>query len=102
MKKYCLILLVALIAASPLTLRSEDAPDGAYLFKARCGTCHGEKGEGLESAKIPAINGTPITVDKLVMLITEGKSGKRVHYSPIVNIDEAGAKAIAEYIKKMK
>lgn len=102
MKTICLILTAAALAVLPFSLWSQDAPSGAELFKARCGTCHGEKGEGLESAQIPAINKTPLSVEKLSSLITEGKVGKRVHYEPIVNIDAAGAKAAAAYIKTLK
>ena len=102
MKKSCLILIMTLIATMPLLLGSQDEPDGAELFKARCGTCHEKNGEGLASAKIPAINKTPLTVEKLESLITTGLIGKRVHYEPIVNIDAAGAKAVAKYIKGLK
>lgn len=101
MRKFCLILIITLIVAMPLFLMSQEAPSGAELFRARCGTCHGENGEGLASAKIPAINKTPLSVEKLASLITEGKVGKRVHYGPIVNIDAAGAKAVAEYVKSL-
>jgi mono/diheme cytochrome c family protein len=102
MKKMCLILIVALLAAIPFSLWSQSKPDGAYLFKARCGTCHGQKGEGLASAQIPPIYKTPVSAEKIASLILEGKAGKKVHYSPIVNIDEAGSKAVAEYVKSLK
>lgn len=102
MKTICLFLTVGLMAAGSLSLWSQDAPTGAELFRARCGTCHGANGEGLDSAEIPAIRKTPMTVAMLSTLILEGRSGKRVHYSPIVNIDAAGAKAIAEYIKSLE
>jgi len=102
MKKMCLILITTLLVAIPFSLWSQNKPDGPYLFKARCGTCHGQNGEGLASAQIPAINKTPISAEKIAALILEGKAGKRVHYSPIVNIDEAGSKAVAEYIKSLK
>ncbi|HSW38954.1 MAG TPA: cytochrome c [Acidobacteriota bacterium] len=103
MKRLCPLFIAALLAFIPFSLLSSSKKtDGAELFRARCGTCHGEKGEGLASAEIPPINKSPMTVEQLVALITQGKSGTRVHYSPIVNIDEAGAGAIAEYMKKMK
>lgn len=102
MKKSCLILIMTLLAAIPFTLWSQDAPDGAELFKARCGTCHEKNGEGLASAKIPPINNTSKSVQQLANLITEGRGGYRVHNTPIVNIDEAGALAIAEYVKTLK
>ena len=40
MKNACVITIAALLIAMPLILWSQDAPDGAELFKARCGTCH--------------------------------------------------------------
>jgi mono/diheme cytochrome c family protein len=102
MKIFCLILMIVLLVAIPFSLWSQSKSDGAYLFKARCGTCHGQKGEGLASAQIPPINKTPLSVEKLASLILEGKVGKRVHYEPIVNIDKDGAKAVAEYVKSLK
>ena len=104
MKKIGLILIITLLAAIPFSLwsqeSSKDEPDGAELFKARCGTCHEKKGEGLASAKIPPINNTSLSPERIATIIIEGKGGYRVHNTPIVNIDEAGARAIAEYIKK--
>jgi cytochrome c553 len=106
MKQSCLLLVIAwfavISAVSPFSLWSKDVADGAELFKARCGTCHGEKGEGLDSADVPPINRTPMTVERLAELITKGKSGTRVHYSPIVNVDDTEARAIAEYMKNLK
>jgi mono/diheme cytochrome c family protein len=102
MKNICVIMIAALLVAIPLFLCAQNKPDGAQLFKARCGTCHEKNGEGLESAKIPPINKTTMTVEKLTTFITEGGSGKRVHYAPIVNISVDEAKAIAAYVKKLK
>jgi mono/diheme cytochrome c family protein len=103
MKKIGLILILALLIAIPFSLWSQESskgePDGAELFKARCGTCHEKKGEGLASAKIPPINNTSLSAERIASIILEGKGGFRVHNTPIVNIDEAGAKAIADYIK---
>ena len=102
MKKICLILTIPVLVLIPFTLLSQDAPSGAELFKARCGTCHGQKGEGLASAQIPPINKTSMSVEKLATMIIEGRGGYRVHNTPIVNIDEAGAKAITAYVKSLK
>jgi mono/diheme cytochrome c family protein len=102
MKNTCVIMIAVLLVTIPLFLCAQERPDGAYLFKARCGTCHGKNGEGLASAKIPQIKGTPITVEKLTAFITEGGSGKIVHNTPIVNLSVDEAKAIAEYVKSLK
>ena len=102
MKNICGILIAVLLAANTVFLCAQEKPDGAKLFTARCGTCHEKSGQGLASAKIPAINKTTLTAEKLVTLITEGGVGKRVHYSPIVNINTDEAKAIAAYVKSLK
>ncbi len=102
MKTICLIMIAVLLAAIPFFLCAKDKPDGAQLFKARCGTCHEKNGEGLASAKIPPINKTTMTVEKLTAFITEGGLGKTVHNTPIVNISVDEAKAVAEYVKSLK
>ena len=102
MKNASLFMIILLFSALPVSLLSQDAPDGAEIFKARCGTCHGSNGEGFAPAKIPAIDETPLTIEILVKFITEGRSGTVVHYTPIVNIDEAGAGAVAEYVKRLR
>ena len=101
MKNICVIMIAILLVSIPLYLCAQGKADGAELFKARCGTCHEKKGEGFAPEKIPPINNTTLSVEQLVTLITEGKSGKRVHYSPIVNISADEAKALAEYVKKL-
>jgi cytochrome c553 len=102
MKNICVIMIAALLVTIPLFLCAQDKPDGAQLFKARCGTCHEKNGEGLASAKIPPINKTTMTVEELATFITEGRSGKIVHYTPIVNISVDEAKAIAAHVKSLK
>jgi mono/diheme cytochrome c family protein len=101
-KNICIILITVLLAAIPVFLCAQEKPDGAKLFTARCGTCHEKNGQGLASAKIPAINKTTLTAEKLLALITEGMVGIRVHYSPIVNVNTDEAKAIAAYVKSLK
>ena len=102
MKNICLIVIVTLLIGIPLALWSQDAPDGAMIFKSRCAACHGDKGEGSLGGKIPAIKGTSLTAERLVTFITKGGNGTTVHYSPIVNINSDGAKAVAEYVKSLK
>ena len=102
MKNIYLIVLATLLVGSPLALRSQDTPNGAKIFKSRCAACHGDKGEGTLGGKIPAIKGTSLATEKLVTFITKGGNGTTVHYSPIVNIDSDGAKAVAEYVKSLK
>jgi mono/diheme cytochrome c family protein len=102
MKKICMIMIAALLAAIPLSLWSQNAPDGSPIYKTRCAACHGDKGEGALEGKIPAVKGTPLTVEKIVVLLTQGEGGKTVHASPIVNINNDEVKAIAKYVKSLK
>ena len=102
MKKICVLMMAVLFAAIPLFLSAKDAPDGAQLFRARCGTCHGKNGEGMVSAKIPPINKITMTAEKLAAFITSGRNGTIVHYTPIVNINADEANAVAAYVKGLK
>lgn len=53
----------------------------------------------MASAKIPSINKSSSTAEKLAKFIMEGGlGGKKVYNTPIVNIEEAEAKAVAEYV----
>jgi mono/diheme cytochrome c family protein len=102
MKTACAILIAVMVVAVPLSLWSQNAPDTAQTFKARCGSCHGSKGEGATAGKVPAIKGTPLTIEKFVAFITKGTGGLTVHTTPIVNITDEQAKALAKYVKDLK
>jgi cytochrome c553 len=102
MKKFCVLMIAVVITAIPLFLSAKDAPNGAELFRARCGTCHGKNGEGMVSAKIPPINKITMTAERLAAFITKGRSGTIVHYTPIVNLDADEANAVAAYVKNLK
>jgi mono/diheme cytochrome c family protein len=101
MKNVCAIVMIALLAGVPFWLWSQQTPNGADLYKTRCAACHGNKGEGTLAGKIPAIKGTAMTVERLVAFLTTGVGGKTVHATPIVNINQDEAKAIAEHVKKL-
>jgi mono/diheme cytochrome c family protein len=102
MKNICVFAIAVLFVAIPLSLWSQNANSGAEIFKTRCAACHGAKGEGALAGKIPAIKGTALTVPKLVAFITKGEGRKTVHATPIVNINDNEAKAVAEYVKNLK
>jgi mono/diheme cytochrome c family protein len=102
MKAVCGIIVSILLAAIPLSLWSQSAPNGMDIYKTRCAACHGIQGEGLPNAKIPALKSTPLTAEKIVALITTGEGGKTVHATPIVNINKDEAKSIAGYVKRFK
>ena len=47
MKNICAIVIAMMLVAVPLSLWPQNAPDGAQIYKDRCASCHGAKGEGL-------------------------------------------------------
>jgi mono/diheme cytochrome c family protein len=102
MKNICVIMIATMLVVVPLSLWSKDAPDGAQIFKTRCAACHGDNGEGALAGKIPAVKGTPLTAEKLVAFISQGKGGKTVHSTPIVNLNDAEVKAVATHVKNLK
>jgi mono/diheme cytochrome c family protein len=75
--------------------------DGAALYKKKCASCHGATGEG--KGKTPALKGTSSDTDAIVQRITKGApDSKGPHKKPTTGVDEAQAKAIAEFIKSLK
>ena len=100
MKGVCILIAVALLVAAPILLWA--AEDGAALYESKCSMCHGAKGEGNKDAQMPAVKGTSLTVEKLVTYLTKGDKEKTIHADPIGDLNEEQAKAIAEYIHKMK
>jgi cytochrome c553 len=97
-----MIVIAALLVTVPPSLWAKDAPDGAQVYKTRCATCHGDKGEGTLAGKIPAVKGIAMDVEKLLALLTKGQGGKTVHATPIVNLNDGEMKAVAEYVKSLK
>lgn len=76
---------------------------GVSLYKSKCAGCHGPTGAGKPAMKAPALKGTSLDESELTSQITKGKSeGKAPHNKPISGLNEAQAKAIAEYIKTLK
>ncbi len=102
MKSICIIAVLALLVAAPLSLWSAQDVDGAQVFKTKCSACHGANGEGKPAMKMPAVKGTSMTVEKLVTYLTKGESGKKIHTNPVNGLSEEQAKAVAEYVKTLK
>jgi mono/diheme cytochrome c family protein len=102
MRNICVIMIAILLVAVPLSLWSQNSPDAGQIYKDRCASCHGTKGEGLAAVKIPPVQRTLMTAEKIVAFITKGEGGKTVHTTPIVNINNDEAKAVAEYVKSLK
>ena len=100
MKAICILAAVALLVAAPITLWS--AENGAALYDSRCSMCHGDKGEGNPDGGVPKVKGTSMTADQLVAYLTKGDSTKTIHKEPIGDLNGDQAKALVDYIKKMK
>jgi cytochrome c553 len=100
MKNVCIVIVLVMLVAAPLTLFS--AEDGAALFKSKCVACHGEKGEGKPALSFPGVKGTEMTVDQMVGYLIKGESGKKIHANPISGLNEEQAKAVAEFVKTLK
>jgi cytochrome c553 len=100
MKGVCILIVVALLVTAPILLWS--AEDGAALYDSKCSMCHGPKGEGNPQAKLPAVKGTSMTVEKIITYLTKGDKDKTIHADPISDLTEAQATAIAEHIKSLK
>ena len=100
MKAICILTAIVLLAATPLLLWA--AEDGAALYASKCAMCHGDKGEGNPAANLPAVKGTKMTAEEMITYLTKGDKTKTIHAEPISDLNEAQAKAIAEYIKNLK
>jgi len=93
-------LLIGLLLAVPGVVLAAD--DGAALYKAKCGGCHGAAGEGKPAVKAPALKGTALDASKIADHITKGEpNSKPPHKKGITGVTEAQAKAIAEFVKTL-
>lgn len=74
--------------------------DGAATYKSKCSHCHGANGEG---KKGPALKGTALGADDIATLLTKGDAQKKApHSKHMSGMDDAKAKALADYIKSLK
>jgi cytochrome c553 len=99
MKGVCILIAITLLAAAPIMLW--PAENGAALYESMCSMCHGAKGEGNPDA-VPALKTTKMTAEKIIVFLTKGEKDKTIHASQFGEIKDDQAKAIAEYVKKMK
>lgn len=92
-----LLLVVTLIASFALPA---FAADGAATFKAKCAACHGPNGEGKMG---PKLQGTAVTADQIVDMLTKGNDAKKVpHKKPLSGLSADDAKAVADFVKSLK
>jgi mono/diheme cytochrome c family protein len=96
---HLLILLLVVALSASLALPAFGA-DGAATFKAKCAMCHGPNGEG----KIgPKLQGTSVTADQIVEMLTKGNDAKKPpHKKPISGLSAEDAKAVADFVKSLK
>lgn len=94
-------LLVASLAFMPSFAQGAD--DGAALYKTKCSACHGASGEGKPAMKAPALKGTALTADQIAVHLTKGEAtSKAPHNKGISGLNDAQAKAIADFVKSLK
>lgn len=95
------VLAAAVLAVVPVV--SWGADDGAKLYKSKCAGCHGAAGGGKPAMKAPALKGTAKTTDQLAAHILKGEAdSKPPHNKGVSGVNEAQAKAIADFVKTLK
>ncbi len=91
-------LVVATFACSTLLMAQDGA--GEQVFKSKCAMCHGQTGEGKSG---PALKGTKLSEDDVLLVITKGAEGKKApHSKPVNGLSDEQAKAVAHYVKSLK
>jgi mono/diheme cytochrome c family protein len=95
------LFVLTLAAALAFSLTSTAfAADGAALFKAKCGICHGADGQGKVG---PALKGTSLSADDIVEMLTKGNEAKKPpHKKPIAGLSAEEIKAVADHVKTLK
>lgn len=100
MKTKCLIAATFLLLFA--SSASQAADNGAALYKKRCAGCHGANGEGKPAMKAPALKGTSIEAGQIAQHLTKGEpASKPPHNKAMSGLNEAQAKAIADYVKTL-
>jgi len=96
MKRASILAIVMAVACS----MSWAADDGSAIYGTKCKACHGAAGEG----KIgPKLQGTSVSEEQIVDMLTKGKDGKKApHGKPVSGLTEDQAKAVAAYVKTLK
>jgi mono/diheme cytochrome c family protein len=91
----------ALLLTVPAAIQS--ANDGPALYKSKCSSCHGAKGEGKPAMKAPALKGSSLDASQIAERITKGKpDSKAPHKKAIANLSEEQAKTIGDFVKTLK
>ena len=72
---------------------------GADIYKGKCAGCHGPTGEGKVG---PALKGTKLGEDDIILLLTKGKEGKKPPHNKPKGLSDEDVKAVAHYVKSLK
>ena len=95
------VISAALFLAAPTV--ASAAEDGAALYKKKCAHCHGTDGEGKPAMKAPTLKETSLDASAITEQITKGKVGSKApHKKGVGGLNDAQAKAVAEFIKTLK
>lgn len=93
-------LLVLSLAFSTAVFAQDQAGAGETLYKSKCAMCHGPAGEGKSG---PALKGTQLSEDDVVLMVAKGKEGKKApHTKPVSGLTDEQVKAVAHYVKSLK
>ena len=91
-------LLVLCLGFSTVLIAQDQS--GEAVYKGKCAGCHGPAGEGKVG---PALKGTKLAEDDLVLILSKGKEGKKApHAKPISGLTDEQIKALANYVKSLK
>ena len=94
------IIVLAIAVILMMVVPSLSWAQGADLYKAKCGACHGPEGQG----KIgPALKGTKLTEDQIASFLTKGDEAKKApHKKGINGLAPDQAKQVAAAVKGLK
>lgn len=96
----CKFAVSAILVWMLLTASGWTQENGAALYQKKCAACHGA-GEG--KGKTPALKRASADTDAIFQRITRGApDSKGLHKKPVAGVDEAQARAIAEFVKTFR
>lgn len=82
------------------TLMAQDQGAGETVYKGKCAMCHGPNAEGKVG---PALKGTTVGEDDIILMLSKGKEGKKApHAKPLSSLNDDQIKAVAHYVKSLK
>ena len=77
------------------------AQDGATIYKTKCAVCHGADGQGKPKAGSQLV-GISMSQEQITALLIKGGGKKSPHTKPMNAMQDAQAKAVADFVKKLK